>query len=100
MPPNYVTHHHVLEPNQKTSGQSHRIGPALATMMPHYVENVGARVFFIMDEPRTRYSINLTPQDAHALARYLVLAALEAEAAERRAQLKTARRHTSEKASA
>jgi hypothetical protein len=96
MPPNYIRHDHILEPDKKTSGQAHRIGPAMATMVPHYVEHVGARVFFIMDEPRTRYSINLTPQDAHALARYLVLAALEAEAAERRAQLKTERRHANE----
>jgi len=92
MPPDYITHHHVLEPDKKTSGQAHRIGPAMATMVPHHIENIGARVFFIMDEPRNRYSVNLTPQDARALAHYLTLAAGEAEAAERRAELKSGAR--------
>ena len=89
----YITHHHILESDKKTSGQSHRVGPAMATMVPHHIENIGARIFFIMDEPRNRYSVNLTPQDARALARYLTLAAGEAESAERRAQLKTTARN-------
>lgn len=78
--------------DQKTSGQQHRLGPALVTLMPHQIDTIGARVFLILDEPRVHYSINLTPADARALANYLTLAAAEAEAMERRAQMKTIRR--------
>jgi hypothetical protein len=88
---------HLLDfTDKKTSEQTHRIGPALTKIIPHHVNKIGAHVFLVMVEPHTKYGVNMSSRDARALARYLTLAAGEADAAERRAQLKTERRHGSE----
>jgi len=75
-----------------------RVGDAFLKMLPHCVPCVGtAHVILKWIGPTNQ---NLTPAEMRAVAMCFTLAAGAAESAERRARLKTARRHASEKASA
>jgi len=60
------------------------IGARSLTFVPHYVPNIGPRVFLIIDEMDLHEAFNLTIADARLLADRLKIAACEAEAISKR----------------
>ena len=72
--------------------QSHRLGQATVTLVPHHIEGIGPRLFLVIEESGVRYPLNLAPAEARELADYLKIAACQAEALERRAHQKAERR--------
>lgn len=66
------------------------IAGANVTLVPHYIDHVGARVFLVLDTPRPHQVNNYSPDDLRHIAARLKLAADEAEALERTAQRRRA----------
>lgn len=66
------------------------LGTVTATLLPHHIETVGARVFFIVDEPGVHWTFNLTVENVRLLANCLTISANEAEALARKAHRRRA----------
>ncbi len=60
------------------------------TLVPHYVDHVGPRVFVVLDTTHDHQVHNYTPDDLRHIAARLKLAADEAESLERTAQRRRA----------
>lgn len=80
-----------MAPNQPTPEPIPvQLGNFMATLIPHHIENLGARVFLVLDGTGGHLIANLTLDNVREFETRLKLAILEAEALERKAQRRRA----------